>query len=242
MTSTEITKVALVTGANRGIGLAIATELAKRGVKVAMACRTLAKAEQACQDLIALNPKAQVEAVELDLATGDHQSVVKQIVQKHGRLDILINNAGVFLDPALDPGESITLAEIPLLEQTLATNLFGPTALIWAALPIMIKQNYGRIVNVSSGMGSFTEMGAGMPFYRISKAALNVLTVTAAKDVAEYDIKVNSVCPGWVKTSMGGPTATRSVEKGAETIVWAALLDKNGLSGKFFRDFNEIGF
>lgn len=157
------------------------------------------------------------------------------IFETYGKLDILVNNAGVFLDKG-----SFFESDRELVKKTFETNVLGAFSLCQAFLPSMKEHNFGRIVNVSSGMGQLTDMNSGYPGYRISKTALNAVTKMVSEDTDKKNIKVNSVCPGWVMTDMGGPSATRSVEKGAEIITWAALLPHEGPSGKFFRDKKEI--
>jgi len=157
-----------------------------------------------------------------------------------GRLDVLINNAGIFIDSDdADPSTVLTVTPATF-EQTMRTNVLGPLILIKAAAPVMQENGYGRIVNLSSGLGQLSDMGGGRPAYRISKAALNALTRTAAGDLAAANIKVNAMCPGWVRTDMGGPHAERSVEKGAETAVWLATLGEDGPTGGLFRDMKPI--
>lgn len=226
--------IALVTGANRGIGKQIAMDLADAGAFVIVAARNEEEGV-ATKDLI-LKRGGRAEHFPLDVSKEKCLLELKDYIDgSHGKLDILVNNAGIFLDT----GEFVntTLEE---LNATLQTNVAGPLRLIQLFLPGMIQNNYGRIVNVSSGMGQLSDMGSGYPAYRISKTAINAITKIASQETSGKNIKVNSVCPGWVKTDMGGPNASRSIEKGAETIVWAALLPDNAPSGKFFRDKKEI--
>jgi len=150
-----------------------------------------------------------------------------------GSLDVLINNAGVYGEPTGAAGYDLDQAH-----EVFETNVFGPWRLIQASLPLLRKGPSPRIVNVSSGAGQLAEMGGGRAAYRLSKAALNALTRTLAAD--EPEIMVNSICPGWVRTDMGGLGATRSVEQGADTAVWLATLPDAGPSGGFFRDREPI--
>ena len=162
------------------------------------------------------------------------------IESQFGRVDVLINNAGIMLEH-LKPGGapvSVFKASLDTVRTSMETNVYGPLLLSQALKPLM--HDNGRIVNVSSGMGQLTEMNGGWPGYRISKSALNTLTRILADELKSTNIKVNSVCPGWVRTDMGGPNAERSVEKGAETIVWLATLPDDGPSGGFFRDMQAI--
>jgi NAD(P)-dependent dehydrogenase (short-subunit alcohol dehydrogenase family) len=153
-----------------------------------------------------------------------------------GRVDIVVNNAGVMPEDADDD----PLEEIEIIRDTMQTNVYGPLLLSRLAIPIMKSRRYGRIVNLSSSMGSLTEMGAGYTAYRLSKAGINVVTRVVAAEIEGMGILVNSVDPGWVQTSMGGPRATRTVQQGAETIVWLATLPDSGPTGLFFRDRKAI--
>jgi len=160
-----------------------------------------------------------------------------------GRLDILINNAGIFLDRHGSEdanAASVFNASLETLTATLKTNLYGPLLLAQELTPLMKQQRYGRIVNISSGMGQLSEMEGRSPAYRISKTALNALTRILAAETRGYNILVNSVCPGWVRTEMGGPNAERTVEEGATGILWAATLPDDGPSGGVFRDGQPI--
>ncbi|MCZ8156582.1 MAG: SDR family oxidoreductase [Leptospira sp.] len=227
-------RIALVTGANRGIGKEVALELAHAGAYVIVGARNEEEGEET-RDLILKNG-GRAEHFPLDVSKEKSVLALSDLIEgTHGRLDILVNNAGIFIDK----GEFVntTMEE---LNATLQTNVAGPFRLTQLFLPRMIQNNYGRIVNVSSGMGQLSDMGSGYPAYRISKTAINAITRISAQEAVGKNIKVNSVCPGWVKTDMGGPNASRSIEKGAETIIWAALLPDDGPTGKFFRDKKEI--
>jgi NAD(P)-dependent dehydrogenase (short-subunit alcohol dehydrogenase family) len=158
-----------------------------------------------------------------------------------GRVDVLVNNAGVIKDPSrADLRASDSASDTPLeaVQNVLAVNFYGPLMLSQALIPLM--QGRGRVVNVSSGLGQLAEMGGGHLGYRVSKTALNALTRILAEELKDTQIKVNSVCPGWVRTDMGGASAARSVEQGVETIVWLATLPDDGPSGGFFRDKQQI--
>jgi NAD(P)-dependent dehydrogenase (short-subunit alcohol dehydrogenase family) len=166
--------------------------------------------------------------------------LVNFIDDRFGRVDVLINNAGIMLEN-LKPGSapvSVFKASVDTVRTSMETNVYGPLLLSQALKPLM--HGNGRIVNVSSGMGQLTDMNGGWPGYRISKTALNALTRILADELKSTNIKVNSMCPGWVRTDMGGPNAERTVEKGAETIVWLATLPDDGPSGGFFRDKRAI--
>lgn len=227
-------KIALVTGANRGIGLEVAKQLAALGHTVILTSRNAEKGRAALASI----QQASYDLVFHQLDVTDINSVnrIKQWVQAtYGRLDILVNNAGI----NYDTWHQATNADLEECRQTMEANLFGPWQLSQAFLPLMQRTGYGRVVNVSSGAGALNGMGGGTPAYSISKAALNVLTIKLAAEVSG-DILINAVCPGWVRTAMGGTQAPRSVSEGARGIVWAATLSSGGPSGGFFRDEKRI--
>lgn len=227
--------IALVTGANRGIGKQVSIDLAKQGIYVLIGARNPSEAEDT---LAAVKAVGKGEIISLDVSKEQSISeALDTITGSFGKLDILVNNAGIFADPG-----SFYDTTTEDLHRTLLVNLYGPFRLIQTFLPMMIQNNFGRIVNVSSGMGQLSDMGGGYPAYRISKTSINALTSLSSVEAVGKNIKINSVCPGWVKTDMGGASATRPVEKGAETIVWAATLPDSGPTGKFFRDKKEIGW
>ena len=228
-------KIAVVTGANRGIGFEICRQLARNGVKVILTSRDVRKGEVAVADLGGQG--LDVAFHQLDVT--DPASVSRltaNLKSDYGRLDILINNAGVM--PEHGEAAGVFKADVDLVRQTLETNTLGALGVAQALIPLM--RGEGRVVNVSSGMGQLAEMNGGWPGYRFSKVALNALTRILADELEGTRIKVNSVCPGWVRTDMGGPSATRSVEQGAETPVWLALLPDDGPTGGFFRDKQPI--
>jgi NAD(P)-dependent dehydrogenase (short-subunit alcohol dehydrogenase family) len=225
-------RTVLVTGANRGIGLAVARQLAERGNSVLLGSRDSEAGEDAARSLRRLGLDAAAVRIDLNVpATID--AAVNDIGKSGRQIDGLVNNAGV-------------LHEKPLLELTdseladsVAVHLTGPIRLIRLLVPNMIARGYGRIVNVSSGWGSFAEGMGGPGAYGVTKAALNALTVRLAKELPPT-IKVNAMCPGWVRTRMGGEGATRSPDEGADTAVWLATLPDNGPTGGFFRDRKPI--
>ena len=227
--------IALVTGANRGIGLEVVRQLAENGHEVILTSRNEEKGLQSSRKLGLSN----IHFHALDVTS--QQSVdqmVSYVNEKFGRLDILVNNAGINYDTwqkAADP-------DLENVQETLDTNLIGPWRMAKAFIPLMRKNGYGRIVNVSSGAGAIEGMGAGTPAYSVSKAALNVMNIKLAAELSGSGILVNAVCPGWVRTDMGGAGAPRSVQQGAEGIIWAAELPPNGPTGKFFRDGKEIEY
>ena len=228
-------KIAVVTGANRGIGIEICRQLARKGVKVILTSRDESKGKAAAAELH--REGLDVAFHQLDVTDPDSVSrLAADLESERGRLDILINNAGVM--PEHSEAASVFKADVDLVRLTLETNALGPLRVAQALIPLM--RGEGRVVNVSSGMGQLAEMNGGWPGYRFSKTALNALTRILADELKETRIKVNSVCPGWVRTDMGGPGATRSVEQGAETPVWLALLPDDGPSGGFFRDKKPI--
>ncbi|MEM7184014.1 MAG: SDR family oxidoreductase [Spirochaetota bacterium] len=227
-------KVALITGANRGIGLEVCRQLAKKNITVILTGRDETKCREA--QIATGSPGNQISYYVMDVC--NEHSIVRTkhyIKDTFGRLDILVNNAGIYLD------EGVSIFDLPLstLQETLEVNLVGAFLVSQALVPLMQENNYGRVVNVSSGYGELHDMGGTTAAYRISKTGLNALTRVLAAETND-SIKVNSVCPGWVRTLMGGSGAPRSVAKGAETIVWLATLGKDGPNGGFFRDKKPV--
>lgn len=234
--------VAVVTGANRGLGLEAVRQLARRGMQVVLTCRNSGKGEVAMEKLLAEGLSVAFQPLDVT----SEASVAELggfIHRRFGRVDILINNAGVSLDShAGEEGgaASVFSASLKTLSATLEVNLYGPLLMAQELTPLMKQQHYGRIVNVSSGMGQLSEMEGRSPAYRISKTALNALTRILAAETQGYNILVNSVCPGWVRTDMGGAQAERSLEQGVSGILWAATLPDGGPTGGFFRDGQPI--
>jgi NAD(P)-dependent dehydrogenase (short-subunit alcohol dehydrogenase family) len=234
-----VTRVALVSGGNRGIGLEIARQLARRGLLVVLGSRDLEKGRAAAQTIIDEGYPADV--VRLDLTDGNSiASAVEDVVLRHGRIDILVNNAAILIDGPGGFRSSLFELQADTARKTFETNVLGPLRLTQAVVPLMERNGYGRIVNLSSGAGQLSDMRSGFPAYRISKTALNALTRITASELASTNIKVNAVCPGWVRTDMGGLEAERPVEIGAETPVWLATLPEDGPTGGFFRDKRPI--
>jgi NAD(P)-dependent dehydrogenase (short-subunit alcohol dehydrogenase family) len=230
-------RIALVTGGNRGIGLEVCRQLAGLGIRVILGSRDTARGVAAAGELAA--ERLPVEARQLDVASAKSISECMNWVRRDvGRLDILVNNAGIMIEE----GDADPMEEIEIIRETMQTNVYGPFLLSRLAIPIMKSRRYGRIVNLSSGMGSLAEMGAGYIAYRLSKAGINVVTRVTAAETEGMGILVNSVDPGWVQTGMGGRGATRTVEKGAETVVWLATAPDNGPTGAFFRDRKAIAW
>lgn len=235
-------KVAVISGANRGLGLATASELAREGYSVVMLARDLSKLKNSVKTLS--DEGFDIYPFELDVTNDAHVKELGAFLDSQfGRVDILINNAGAILESSdpTKPGEASAQDVSPkVVMETFNINTLGPLRLCQAILPIMKKNDFGRIVNVSSGMGQLADMNGSWPGYRLSKTALNALTRTLAAELTGTNIKINSVCPGWVRTDMGGPSAERSVEEGISGILWAAKLDDDGPSGGFFRDEERI--
>ncbi len=231
---TEDRRVALVSGGNRGIGLEICRQLAERDITVIMGSRDEEQGRTAAEGL-----PGDVVLRQLDVA--DEKSVGRlgeSIEEEFGRLDILVNNAGI----SNDEGQRGIDADLGRVREALEANFLGAWRLCEVAIPLMQKNGYGRIVNISSGLGALEDMGGGSPAYRVSKTALNALTRILSSELRGSGILVNSVCPGWVQTDMGGQSASRPVEEGADTPVWAATLPNNGPTGGFFRDRRPIAW
>ncbi len=235
------TRVALVSGGNRGIGLEIVRQLSRLGVIVVLGSRSLEKGEAAASSLA--TEGLDVAVVALDVEDPDSPArCAADVARLFGRCDILVNNAGVLLDGPGGFDSSLFELTSDTARRTFETNVIGPARLTQAIVPMMRTNGYGRIVNMSSGAGQLAEMGKGFPAYRMSKSALNALTKVTANELAGSNIKCNAVCPGWVRTDMGGASAERSVEQGAETPVWLATLEDNGPTGGFFRDKKPIAW
>jgi NAD(P)-dependent dehydrogenase (short-subunit alcohol dehydrogenase family) len=228
-----VLRTALVTGGNRGIGKEVCRQLAQRDVHVVLASRSLTDGEEAARELRDRGHES-ITVMTLDVSSQASVTACATELSKRGiGIDVLVNNAAVC------PDGGVLDIEDETIEAALRTNLAGPFWLARAFVPAMVRAGYGRVVNVSSGWGSFAGQLGGPVGYSATKAALNALTVKLAQEVSG-DLKVNAVCPGWVRTRMGGAGATRTVEKGAETIVWLAMLSADGPNGGFFRDKQSI--
>jgi NAD(P)-dependent dehydrogenase (short-subunit alcohol dehydrogenase family) len=236
-------RVALVTGANRGIGFEISRQLASRGIAVIMAARDAGKGSAACDSLRRAGAEVFPQALDVE-DEGSLRAAVAAVASDRGRIDILVNNAGIHID---DGADALGLP-MDRFRRSLQTNTLGPLELCRLCIPIMRRQGYGRIVNIASTMGSLDEMGKPgshsdslkSPAYRLSKAALNAVTLVIAREVRGENILVNSCCPGWVRTDMGGDQAPLTPEQGADTPVWLATLPDGGPSAGFFRERSPI--
>jgi len=234
-------KIALITGASKGLGFETALQLGKKGFTVIVTARTQQKSDEAATKLKTKDIDAL--GVQLDVnSSKDINSLVSFLTERFGKLDVLVNNAGVQLDfPGFMPGNSTETISMEILKQTFETNFFAPIALTQKLLPLLKKSDAGRIVNVSSIMGSLAlHEDEGSPIYGIkllaynsSKTALNQFTLHLAEALKDTLIKVNSAHPGWVKTDLGGEYAPMSIEDGVKTIVDLSTLDVNGKTGAF---------
>jgi NAD(P)-dependent dehydrogenase (short-subunit alcohol dehydrogenase family) len=225
-------RIALVSGGNRGIGLEVCRQLAKRGYTVVMGSRDEEKGHVAAERL-----EGDVIPHQLDVSdAGSVDRMAAFLEEEVGRLDILVNNAAI----SNDEGQRGVDADLDRVRESLEANLFGAWRLCEIAIPLMRRNGYGRIVNVSTGLAALEDMGGGSPGYRVSKTALNALTRILASELRGSGILVNAVNPGWVQTDMGGSGATRPVEEGAEALVWAATLLNNGPTGGYFRDRHPV--
>ena len=224
--------IALVTGANRGIGLEVVRQLAQRGFTTVLGSRDLEKGRAAAEALVGV----EVDPRRLDVADPDSvRELASGLEDDYGRLDVLVNNAGILYDT----WESGLQADLDVVHEALETNLFGAWRTAQACLPLLRRSQHGRVVNVSSGAASISGMGAGSPAYSVSKAALNALTRILAAELRRDRILVNAVCPGWVATDMGG-AGGRPVEQGAGSVMWAVLLPDDGPTGGFLRDGRQL--
>lgn len=226
---------AVVTGANRGIGLEIARGLSEAGFEVIVAGRSLQRAAAAAEEL---GPRT--GPFQLDVTDPDDVDRLVAELSDRGGVDVLVNNAGVYLEAPHVPDAApnrITDQPIEVFRTTMETNLYGPVRLMRAMAPLMAGSGGGRIVNVSSRSGQLSSMGAGDGAYAVSKAALNAATKIFAAELAEQGITVNAMCPGWVHTEMGGPAGDRTPTEGADTAVWLATLpDDDRRTGGFFAE------
>lgn len=231
-------KIAVVTGASKGIGFAVSQGLAENGFHVVMTSRKIKNGKDACFKL--QEEGLDVSYFHLDVTDEFHITELhKHLEHGFGRCDVLINNAAVFLD---SHGPGPLKVPMTVMEETFKSNTLAPLRLAQEIIPLMKKHHYGRIVNVSSAFGQIESMQANHTAYRVSKAALNAVTAILAAETKGTNILINAVCPGWVRTDMGGPNAERTPEQGAEGIVWLAMLEDNGPTGGFFHDKQKMGW
>jgi NAD(P)-dependent dehydrogenase (short-subunit alcohol dehydrogenase family) len=231
MTARSSARVALVTGANRGLGLETSRQLLDRGLRVVLTGRDERVVQRARESLGAGEDEAL--AVRLDVTDPASIRVAERtITERFAGVDVLVNNAAVLLF------ENSSVLSIPAegFRDTFETNVFGVVETCRVFVPAMAARGYGRIVNVSSGAGQLSKMGTYAPAYSMSKAALNAFTRILAATYRDRGVLVNAADPGWVRTDMGGSSAPRSVEQGADTIVWLATLPDRGPTGGFFHD------
>jgi NAD(P)-dependent dehydrogenase (short-subunit alcohol dehydrogenase family) len=228
-------KNVLITGANRGIGFETARQLAQRGFYVLIGARSEKEGEKARLELARVG---KVSLLTIDVSDSTSISAAAENIGAIGQLDVLINNAGIY------PDEGVSILTIPrdAMVSTLQTNTFGPLEVTQRFLKHLKKAPAARVINISSGLGQLDGLEAGIPSYGLSKLALNGTTIMLAEALREFGIAVNSMCPGWVRTDMGGSAATRSVAEGADTAVWLAADADQKLTGKFFRDRKEISW
>ncbi len=231
-------KIAVVTGAYRGLGLETCRQLAELGYSVLLTARREAEGRAAAERLS--RGGASVAFHPLDVGDDASATALRdQLRTRYGRLDVLVNNAGIFPPPGPGSAESsIFEAELEPVRRAFEINTLGALSLCRLLIPLM--QGNGRVVNVSSGMGQLSDMNGCCPAYRLSKTALNAVTRIFADELQGTGVKINSVCPGWVRTDMGGADATLDVTEGASGIVWAATLPDDGPSGGFFRHGEPI--
>jgi NAD(P)-dependent dehydrogenase (short-subunit alcohol dehydrogenase family) len=229
-------RVALVTGGNRGIGLEICRGLATLGLRVVLGARDDDAGRKSARALDAGEQRVRFQMLEVT----DDQSIARTaafVDREYGRLDVLVNNAAIYPDEgvsglAVDPG---------VVRETLDVNLLGPLRLCQVFAPMMRRRRYGRIVNVSSGDGAWDSFDGGDTLaYKLSKLALNGMTRVLAAELSGTGVLVNAMCPGWVRTRMGGKSAPRTPAEGADTAIWLATLPEDGPTGGFFRDRKPI--
>lgn len=252
-------RVVLVTGSDRGIGLEVCRQMNERGYRVVI---TSPDKKQATAALARLPDASTAAAHTLDVASPRSVLALRRfVIARFGRLDILVNNAGVLLDEGrsrvegviagrlkkipkrveFGEGPGVLRQDIEIFRATLEINTFGALRMCQAFVPLMMEAGYGRVVNLSSGRGQLDGMtDEGAPAYQLSKTALNAVTAMVADAARGTNVLVNSVCPGWTRTDLGGPEAPRSVEEAADTIIWLATLPEKGPTGRFFRDRKPI--
>jgi len=228
-------RIILITGSNRGLGKATGLKLCENGHEVIFTSRNLNNLKAIEQEVQA--KKYNASFFELDVCNLDSIiNLKKEIQKKYDHIDTLINNAGILNDR----NESILNLDHQLLHQTMNTNLFNPLYMIQQFQGLIKKSSNGVIVNISSVLGQLESMATGMPSYRISKCAINAVTKVVSEELRDFNIKVNSIHPGWVQTDMGGSEASLTIDEAVPGLVWAATLDQDGPTGKFFFNQKEI--
>lgn len=230
-------KVALITGANKGIGFETARQLAQMGWAVLLGARRVSAGEEAVARLAKERLKVGVLPIDVS-STESIARAAAEFGKRFNHLDVLLNNAGIYPDPGINV---LTISRLQLAE-TFQTNTFGALAVAQAFLPYLRRARSARVINMSSGYGQLASLSPEVPSYCLSKLALNGLTLMLSRALAPDGIAVNSMSPGWVRTDMGGANAPRSVEQGADTAVWLASEAAHDLTGKFFEDRKEIAW
>ena len=235
-------KTALVTGGNKGIGFAICKGLLARGFNVFLTARNMDRGKDAIEKLSTHSNSVQL--VQLNVTDDENiKNTVENVSQKTDSLDVLVNNAAIYPDlRGAKQGVNILTVSRDLLIQAMNTNAFSPVRIVQAFLPLLEKADSPKIINVSSGNGQFDGISANVPSYSLSKLALNGATILLADAFKSKNIAVYAMCPGWVKTDMGGDSAPRSPEEGADTAIWLATEASIKESGKFFRNRTEQSY
>ena len=241
-----MTTIALITGANKGIGFEVSRQLAKKGIQVLVGARSAEKGQEAVKRLQEEGASAEFLAIDVTSEASISQAA-QEVAQQHSQLDILCNNAGINPEFSQQIFSSEGLS-LELLKQIYDANVFGAFFVIKAFLPLLKKSASGRIVNTSSTMGSLNDQsnpesmyyGVNTLGYNASKTTLNALTVQFAKELSNTSVKINSACPGWVKTDLGSDQAPRTVEEGARIIVELATLPEDGPNGGFFDENGSV--
>ncbi|HLB07284.1 MAG TPA: SDR family NAD(P)-dependent oxidoreductase [Alphaproteobacteria bacterium] len=238
-------RIAVITGSNRGLGLETGRQLAAKAYRVVLSDLAETPSEEARVVFAALGRPFHYRRLDVS-DSANVRDFTAWLTREAGVADVLVNNAGIQGDSGLpEEPEDFKLgtffaADVETARRTMNVNAFGAFRMIQALAPAMRERNYGRIVNVASGMGQLADMNGGWPSYRMSKTALNALTRIVANELKGTNVLINSVCPGWMRTVMGTQRAPRSVAQGADTVVWLAVLPDGGPNGGFFRDRKPI--
>jgi NAD(P)-dependent dehydrogenase (short-subunit alcohol dehydrogenase family) len=233
----QVDRIALVTGANRGIGLETVRQLATKGFTAILGARDLKKGVEAAKEL----RKDGLDVIEVRLDVTEQNSIDdarNMVAERFGKLDVLVNNAAI----SYDDDQRAETVDLDTVLTAFDTNTLGAWRMCQAFIPLLKESKHPRIINVSSESGSLTSMGGGTPAYSVSKVSLNALTRMLADELGRSRILVNSICPGWVATDMGGPNAPRTVEQGAASVLWAATIPDDGPTGGFFRDGKPLNW